>query len=68
MVKVRPQRLEQVMLGPVDQGHLHRCPPQPSGREQAGENPPPTITTRRESDVAAMAHPDLSLPRTVFGP
>src|SRR5215831_17977790 len=24
--------------------------------------PPPTITTRREPDVAAMAHPDLSLP------
>src|SRR5262247_1874204 len=24
-------------------------------------NQPPTITTRREPDVAAMAHPDLSL-------
>src|SRR5215467_15645689 len=31
------QRLEQVMLGPVDEGHLQRLL-QPPGREQAGES------------------------------
>jgi hypothetical protein len=29
-----------VMLGPVDQGHLHRRPRQPPGREQPGEPAP----------------------------
>jgi hypothetical protein len=31
-------------------------------------SPPPTITTRREPDASAMAHPVLPLPGSVFGP
>ena len=61
------QRLEQVVLGPVEQGHLDRRVPQRPRREQAGEAAAddhyPT-----GAGCSAMAHPVLSLPRLVFAP
>ena len=50
------QRLEQVVVGPVDEGDVHRDAPEELRREQTGESP----ADDQDARLAARAHRGLT--------